>query len=99
MAERFPAVFVSHGAPTLPIEASPARDFLAGLGKTLGKPEAILAVSAHWESSEAAVSAVENPETIHDFFGFPQELYRMAYAAPGAPELASRQSYTRRFID
>ena len=92
MAERFPAVFVSHGAPTLPIEASPARDFLAGLGKTLGKPEAILAVSAHWESSEAAVSAVENPETIHDFFGFPQELYRMAYAAPGAPELASRVS-------
>ena len=92
MPERFPAVFVSHGAPTLPIEASPARDFLAGLGKTLGKPKAILVVSAHWEGSEAAVSAAAQPETIHDFFGFPQELYRMAYPAPGAPELASRVS-------
>ena len=92
MAERFPAVFVSHGAPTLPIEASPAREFLSGLGQTLGKPEAILVVSAHWENGEAAVSAVARPETIHDFFGFPQELYRMAYPAPGAPDLASRVS-------
>ena len=92
MAERFPAVFVSHGAPTLPIEASPARDFLSGLGQTLGKPEAILVVSAHWENGEAAVSAVARPETIHDFFGFPQELYQMAYPAPGAPDLASRVS-------
>ena len=92
MAERFPAVFVSHGAPTLPIEASPARDFLSGLGQMLGKPEAILVVSAHWENGEAAVSAVARPETIHDFFGFPQELYRMAYPAPGAPDLASRVS-------
>ena len=92
MTERFPAVFVSHGAPTLPIEASPARDFLSGLGKTLGKPEAILVVSAHWENGEAAVSAAARPETIHDFFGFPEELYRMAYPAPGAPALASRVS-------
>jgi 4,5-DOPA dioxygenase extradiol len=92
MAERFPAVFVSHGAPTLPIEASHARAFLSGLGQTLGKPEAILVISAHWENGEAAVSAAARPETIHDFFGFPQELYRMAYPAPGAPALASRVS-------
>lgn len=98
MADRFPAVFVSHGAPTLSIEASPAREFLSGLGKTLGKPEAILAVSAHWESGEAVVSAVARPETIHDFHGFPRELYRLAYPAPGAPELASRVSNLLRGI-
>ena len=92
MAERFPAIFVSHGAPTLPIEASPAREFLSSLGKTLGKPQAILVVSAHWESGEAAVSAVAQPETIHDFFGFPQELYRLTYPVPGAPDLAMRVS-------
>jgi 4,5-DOPA dioxygenase extradiol len=92
MPERFPAIFVSHGAPTLPIEHSAAREFLSGLGSALGKPAAILVVSAHWESGETAISSAVQPETIHDFFGFPQELYRMVYPAPGAPELASRVS-------
>src|SRR3954471_18830118 len=92
MAERFPAIFVSHGAPTLPIEQSPAQQFISGLGSLLGKPTAILVVSAHWESGEAAISSAVRPETIYDFFGFPQELYRMVYPAPGAPELASRVS-------
>jgi len=92
MAERFPAIFVSHGAPTLPMETSAAREFLAGLGTTLGKPEAVVVVSAHWESGEAAVSTVDRPDTIHDFYGFPDELYRLKYPAPGAPQLASRVS-------
>jgi len=86
----WPSVFVSHGAPTLPFDDIPARGFLQGLGKTLGRPEAILIVSAHWETERPTVSAVARPDTIHDFFGFPRELYRLQYNAPGAPALAAR---------
>jgi 4,5-DOPA dioxygenase extradiol len=85
-----PALFISHGAPTLPLEDSPARRFIEGLGNDLPKPRAILAVSAHWETARPTVSAVERPETIHDFSGFPQALYRLRYPAPGAPDLAQR---------
>jgi len=84
MPERFPAIFVSHGAPTLPMETSAAHEFLSGLGKSLGKPKAVVVVSAHWESGEAAVSTVDRPDTIHDFYGFPDELYRLNYPALGA---------------
>ncbi len=87
---RFPTVFVSHGAPTLPLSEAAARDFLAGYGKMLGRPSAILAVSAHWETAAPRLSAATQPETIHDFYGFPRALYEMRYAAPGAPELAAR---------
>jgi 4,5-DOPA dioxygenase extradiol len=86
----FPAVFVSHGAPTLVFEDIPARQFMAGLGAMLGRPDAILCVSAHWETAQPAVSGVAQPETIHDFYGFPEALYRLRYPAPGAPALATR---------
>ena len=85
-----PVLFLSHGSPMLPFEEIPARDFMAGLGARLPRPEAILCISAHWETPAPAVSTVREPETIHDFYGFPEALYRIAYKAPGAPALAER---------
>lgn len=86
-----PSIFVSHGAPTLPIEESPARRFLSSLPELLPeRPAAILAVSAHWETDRPTVGSAAAPATIHDFFGFPEPLYRMRYPAPGAPDLAAR---------
>jgi 4,5-DOPA dioxygenase extradiol len=86
----FPAVFVSHGAPTLIIENVPARTFLAGHGRTLGKPRAIVVISAHDTAAVSVVDVAARHHAVHDFHGFPQELYRLDYAPPGDPDLASQ---------
>jgi len=83
-----PAIFVSHGAPTLPFDDVPARDFLRGLGQSFERPKAILVISAHWDTDAPMLNAVAANTTIHDFHGFPEALYRVRYDAPGAPALA-----------
>jgi 4,5-DOPA dioxygenase extradiol len=86
-----PALFVSHGSPMLALQDSPARRFLQALGKTLPRPKAIVAVSAHWETSGGpAVSLAPRPATIHDFGGFPRALFEVQYPAPGALDAAER---------
>jgi 4,5-DOPA dioxygenase extradiol len=87
-SEVLPTVFVSHGAPTLALDPGETGVAWRELAGELPRPEAILCVSAHWITDEPALSAPLKNETIHDFYGFPEPLYRMHYNPPAAPALA-----------
>ena len=84
-----PSLFISHGAPLLALQPEATGPALRQLADSLPRPELILIVSAHWQSQVLQISSAEQPDTWHDFYGFPQALYKLRYPAPGAPEQAS----------
>jgi len=85
----FPSLYISHGSPMLALEPGASGPALARLAAQMPKPRAIVIVSAHWESNELLVSGNPQPETWHDFGGFPKALFEVQYPAPGDPQLAA----------
>src|SRR5215471_11388432 len=96
---RLPTLFLSHGSPMNGIEDTASSRAWAAIAHELPRPRAVLVASAHWESSVPMVSGNPKPETIHDFGGFPDELYRISYPAPGAPEVAAEAVAALRAAD
>jgi 4,5-DOPA dioxygenase extradiol len=87
---KMPVVFLGHGSPMNAIEDNDFHRAWASLGARLPRPKSVLCISAHWETQGAGVTAMASPKTIHDFYGFPQALFDVRYAAPGDPALAQR---------
>jgi 4,5-DOPA dioxygenase extradiol len=87
---RLPSVFISHGSPMHALDPGAAGEAWRSLGRSLPKPRAVVIASAHWETDLPMLTGAAKPQTIHDFSGFPEPLYRLRYAAPGAPEVAQR---------
>jgi len=99
MKPKMPVLFVGHGSPMNAIEDSEFATGWKRTGMSIPRPESVLCISAHWETKGTYFTAAEHPETIHDFAGFPRQLYEIRYPAPGSPGLAAEAKASLSDID